>query len=79
MNSQQINFYPNPADKIINFDFEGTIDNFQIRDLSGRLILSMANELKSISIDVSSYSQNIYIFNYIQDGKFKTRKFTVIH
>ena len=79
MNSQQINFYPNPADKIINFDFEGTIDNFQIRDLSGRLILSMANELKSLSIDVSSYSQNIYIFNYIQDGKFKTRKFTVIH
>ena len=32
-----------------------------------------------LSIDVSSYAQNIYLFNYIQKGKLKTKKFVVIH
>jgi len=70
--SNQIKLYPNPCNSILNIKFDGTIDLFEVYDMTGTQLLKV---IKSNSIDVSSLNAGIYNI-YVQcDGNEYYRKF----
>tara|TARA_B100000508_G_scaffold140085_1_gene139931 strand:- start:12633 stop:14204 length:1572 start_codon:yes stop_codon:yes gene_type:complete len=53
--------YPNPASDFINVNVENAIDRIEIRDLSGRLIISTTDS----KIDISELSNGTYVIKAI--------------
>ncbi len=76
--SSKIDIYPNPSDDIINIEIE-IINNaiIEIYNASGNLIFS--NELNSMiqKIDVSGFSEGIYIVKIKQEHNVKVEKLIV--
>ena len=71
--ARAINLYPNPANKTLNIDFE-TDSEFTIRifDMQGKEVAKKSN---SKTIDVSSYSNGIYMLQILSNEGVATKRF----
>ncbi len=66
LTSEEFSFYPNPAEGIINFNANGTLDNIRVTDITGKVLIS---ESAHNSIDVSALRPGIYLLQVEMDGK----------
>ncbi len=58
-------FYPNPTSGILNIDVHGKIEELFMTDISGKILQRIAiNDNNSITTDISSYPNGIYLMNY---------------
>jgi hypothetical protein len=79
-----IKFYPNPANSIINFDFESGYDknyNFQIFSFVGKKVFELNNLTPKTIVNLNDFYRGIYIFQLrdrngkvIDSGKFQVSK-----
>ena len=79
-----IKFYPNPANSVINFDFQKDYKNnytIQIFNLLGKKIMELKNITPRTSINLESFYRGMYIFKLndangviIESGKFQIVK-----
>ena len=60
--------YPNPASDIINITSESTINEYQIYDLNGKLIVIDKLNSNQISISISKFADGIYRLKIVQDN-----------
>ncbi len=67
-----INIYPNPSSDVLNFDFNGQVDNAQVIDLNGNTI-SCPQTLNSL--DISKLSSGAYFLKVTSNGKTFYRQF----
>ena len=75
-----INIFPNPANDILNIDFEDDFnDSIDILDLSGKIIISNNQRAKNtIQFDISSLAQGIYFVKLKTDKGGHVSKFIKI-
>ena len=59
--SFEINIYPNPASNNLNIECGEKINNLELYDALGRMLISKGNILNNTSIDVSNLDSGIYI------------------
>ncbi len=79
-----IKFYPNPANSVINFDFQKDYKNnytIQIFNLLGKKIMEIKNITPRTSINLESFYRGMYIFKLnnangaiVESGKFQIIK-----
>ena len=79
-----IKFYPNPANSVINFDFQKDYKNnytIQIFNLLGKKIMEIKNITPRTSINLASCYRGMYIFKLnnangaiVESGKFQIIK-----
>ncbi|HUQ67248.1 MAG TPA: T9SS type A sorting domain-containing protein [Flavitalea sp.] len=84
LNLRIIKFYPNPANSIINFDFESGYDkncNFQIFSFVGKKVFELNNLTPKTIVNLNDFYRGIYIFQLrdrngkvIDSGKFQVSK-----
>ncbi len=71
LSANDINVYPNPSTGIFNIDFLSNIQikQMEVYDIMGMLIISqdINKEIKSSSIDLSSYAKGIYLLKFKSD------------
>lgn len=75
--------YPNPAKNIVNFDLSDMTGNIQIKifDAQSMLVsdLSVSNPISTYSVNCSAYSQGIYNYIILKDGrKIKNGRFAIV-
>lgn len=71
-----VEFYPNPASKVLNLKINDNIKTFkvEITDLSGKHILNSENQLQ---IDITSLKPGVYLARVISADQQSTRKIIV--
>ncbi|WP_313100734.1 M28 family peptidase [Epilithonimonas sp.] len=71
-----VEFYPNPASKVLNLKIDNNIKTFkvEITDLSGKHILNSENQLR---IDITSLKPGVYLARVISADQQSTRKIIV--
>lgn len=77
----EIRIYPNPATSVINIENDGTVDQINISDISGKIVLTKHTENSSIiSINIDELVVGLYIVNnYDQKGLLlKSERVTVL-
>jgi len=63
--TQVVSIYPNPAKDILNIKSNDAIENLELYDALGRLVLSQSGESATEStVDVSSLTRGIYILKF---------------
>ncbi len=67
-----INIYPNPSSDVLNFDFNGQVENTAVVDLNGNVI-SCPQTLNSL--DISELSSGAYFLKVTSNGKTYYRQF----
>ncbi|MCX6187061.1 MAG: T9SS type A sorting domain-containing protein, partial [Bacteroidetes bacterium] len=71
LSANDIHVYPNPSTGIFNIDFLSNIQikQMEVYDIMGMLIISqdINKEIKSSSIDLSSYAKGIYLLKFKSD------------
>jgi len=71
LDNQAFNIYPNPTAGLINIDTEEDIDYIEIRDITGRKILTTRKK----QISVTAYNKGNYILQiYLKNGDKISRK-----
>ena len=71
-----LSVYPNPAEGYVTISSDEGIDNLQVMDLSGKILLSLS-ELKGTrekTIDMDDFDQGIYLIRARSGNSFITRK-----
>jgi hypothetical protein len=73
--------YPNPASEVLNIDFPKLEGRIFISDITGRTMMDVTFEREtSTKIDVSSWSEGIYIITWMgKDNEIMTRRITIAH
>ena len=76
--SSSISLYPNPVNDILNISSSGNIKSLEIKDLLGRVIYS-SSELNSnnISLNTSSFSNNVYMVSCIVNDQLIVKKIII--
>lgn len=79
----KIKLYPNPASEVLNYEFElehPEKGNVKIYSILGQTLkeFSVNHKLSSGTVDISSFSKGVYLFELCIDGKQKiTKQFVV--
>lgn len=71
INEDKIIIYPNPANDEITIQSNQDIENYQLIDLTGKVILSQSN---SNSINVSSINPGMYLLKILSNNSITTKK-----
>ena len=75
-----ISLYPNPADDMLNISSSDNIKSLEIKDLLGRIVYSSLEiNSKSISLNTSSFGNNIYLLSFIINNKLVIKKIVISH
>jgi len=75
-----ISLYPNPVNDILNILSSDNIKSLEIKDLLGRIVYSSLEiNSKSISLNTSSFSNNIYIVSCLINDKLIVKKIIISH
>jgi hypothetical protein len=69
--------YPNPANNVLNITSSEIIDNVEVLDIVGRVIISKTLNSSNYILDVSGLNNNVYFINYSISGVVKTKKVIV--
>lgn len=76
-----VNVYPNPATDVININWKENqkITQIELRDMSGRLLMSnkLNESLNSYQINVSSYPKGNYVLTFVLNGKPFSKKLII--
>jgi beta-glucanase (GH16 family) len=75
VNESGLNVYPNPAINVVNLESSQAIDQVDVFDLSGQLLLSEKEETNSL--DISAVKTGIYILKVYSNGIIINRKLVV--
>lgn len=73
---ESIDFYPNPASKILNLKIDNSIKTFKIEisDMSGKQLLNLENQSQ---IDITYLQPGVYLAKVISGDKMQVRKIIV--
>ncbi|WP_292892040.1 family 16 glycosylhydrolase [Nonlabens sp.] len=74
-NESDLKVYPNPAINVVNLQFSQAIDQVDVFDLSGQLLLSETEETNSL--DISAVKTGIYILKVYSNGIIINKKLVV--
>lgn len=77
-NLTEVGFYPVPASDVVFIEQAGEIVILEVMDTQGKLVFS-AQQKNLNSIDVSTWSEGMYLFRYLQNGMWNSRKVQVNH
>ena len=77
INSESINLYPNPAEGYVQFDSEFEINQFNIYDHTGKLIINRIVHDKSIRISLETMKPGIYMIQISIEESIITKKLIV--
>ncbi len=66
------NIYPNPTNGVLNFNYDLIGANYQISDMSGRVIKNKI--IKSNTIDISEFKSGVYYLSIINGSTTYTQK-----
>lgn len=69
--SNKIQLYPNPTNNIITVNSDFEIDNLEVYDLFGKIIISIEN---SKTINIKDLTSGMYFIKIYSDDKFGTKK-----
>ena len=79
-----VNFYPNPATSVINFDFQRGVDktySLQIFNFMGKKVYEVKTIAPRMNINLDEFYRGIYIFqlrdkngSILESGKFQVNK-----
>ena len=79
-----VNFYPNPATSVINFDFQRGVDktySLQIFNFMGNKVYEVKTIAPRMNINLDEFYRGIYIFqlrdkngSILESGKFQVNK-----
>jgi hypothetical protein len=79
LNDMKFNIYPNPTNDILSILYlENSNFNIQILDRNGKIISNLNNNLGKIDVDVSLFSNGVYIIKLIDKQNIVVRRFTKI-
>jgi hypothetical protein len=65
MNSTQVQLYPNPVQSLLQVVANKAIDNWQITDMTGRVVESSRTNQNQLFIDVDHLSSGVYLFTSV--------------
>lgn len=69
-NEIQVNMYPNPATDLVVISTINPIDQIEIYDLTGKLVLKDSPIGNNYQLDISGWSEGVYVLNvYTNEGK----------
>ena len=78
--SSTINLYPNPANDILNISSSDHIKSLEVKDLLGRIVYSSLDiNSKSISLNTSIFSNNIYLLSFLIKDELVIKKIIISH
>lgn len=82
--TQIMNFYPNPASTVINFDFQKSYDkgySLQVYNFLGKKMYEQMNLTDRTTINLSDFTRGVYIYQLrdkttriVESGKFQVSK-----
>jgi len=76
--SSSISLYPNPVNDILNISSSGNIKSLEIKDLLGRVIYSSSElNFNNISLNTSSFSNNVYMVSCIVNDQLIVKKIII--
>jgi hypothetical protein len=71
--NEELKIYPNPVNDVLHISNKSSIENVEIYNLAGQLLITK-NNVKSKEINVSSLQKGIYIVKIISNGIEKSYK-----
>jgi hypothetical protein len=71
------NIYPNPTTGIVNFEFSDLINNIEVYNNLGQLVLNNKTSVDNASINLSNLPDGIYTIKVTTDNETITRKFVL--
>jgi hypothetical protein len=75
-----INLYPNPANDILNISSSDNIKSLKVKDLLGRIVYSSLDiNSKSISLNTSYFSNNVYLLSFLIKDELVIKKIIINH
>ncbi|MDC6470793.1 PKD domain-containing protein [Flavobacteriales bacterium] len=75
-----ISIYPNPVNDILNILSSDNIKSLEVKDLLGRIVNSNTDiNSKSILLNTSNFSNNVYLLSLIINNKLVIKKIIISH
>jgi PKD repeat protein len=75
-----IKLYPNPANQILNIDFNQLIAEkiIEVYDISGKCVLTKTSNETLLELDISSFSEGMYLLKIkLNQNQYFTKKFMI--
>ncbi|MFZ9847241.1 MAG: T9SS type A sorting domain-containing protein [Flavobacteriales bacterium] len=72
---EEIKVYPNPVNDVINISTNGSFTKMEIYDIKGRIVLKNNFPPTFMQLDVSNFSEGIYVIRLTKDGMVSSVKF----
>lgn len=73
LNYNKLSVYPNPANDIINFNFDGNINGIAITDVTGKLVYNYTRNRNTVNI--SNLDYGTYVLSVTSENTIYTSKF----
>jgi len=75
-NNNQLTFYPNPANEVLNIRTAEDVKTLSINTITGAKVLEISNQAEMSSINISSLNAGVYFISFtLTDGSKVTGKF----
>ena len=74
-NVSSVKLYPNPTSNILNIEANGNVQNVIVYNVLGQEVMNRETNGTSISLDVSSFNNGIYVIKTLIDGNVSSTKF----
>ncbi len=75
--SINLNIYPNPTSSLINIESDNAIQNVEIYNTTGQILLSYSSNKNNIILDVSSLKSGIYLLKVNHNKGFNTYRIII--
>lgn len=74
-NVSSVKLYPNPTSNILNIEANANVQNVIVYNVLGQEVMNRETNGTSISLDVSSFNNGIYVIKTLIDGNVSSTKF----
>lgn len=74
-NSIAINLFPSPTNSLLNVQTDNVIENIEIFDMNGRIVLRKETNSNNVQLNVTDIKSGIYFIKVISNGQISTGKF----
>ncbi|MDG5799084.1 Ig-like domain-containing protein [Marinilabiliaceae bacterium ANBcel2] len=76
--AKPVKFYPNPVQSVLNIESKEIIEEVRIYDIMGQLRYNNSFSLNNVEIDVSSFSQGMYVVTVVTTNEVVTSKIQIV-